>query len=271
MAASIIWRIWDIKEAKQGQIYEITVFLCGRTAQQSKQRLQGIREYASEQNIQLSMIDLSKRETSEQGERIEAELKYGIDGIWVDMPDAALKETLEKAAQKVPIVFTDADWNSNIMTQLRYHYEEMGIRLLEEACNGNKTDTCIIVTKKETIGNETDIQNKIILDFISSEGKKRNITIKQMECNDFSKYEGACIAIGIGTDPDLLALLEQGKIQKLLVLDEFGKGYMAGKLLKEMIHSPARIMEEKMENEYFIISPDTMFDAKYEKIVFTER
>lgn len=265
----------------------------------------GLRMASEDQGVEMVVVSEGEMTAKEQRAVIEQEIDNGADAVIVQpAPGEDTKKMLKKLEKKVPMMLVEsaagkAGEKSEIPVTEADHYA-IGKALADELLNdcgknlngktlqiySQRTDSEAIVNCEKGLKDRLkDSGTKVRWSHSSSLGGYEKNSLKEQEKIDFvialddrsvveageyamaGKLNGA-VVYGVGRSTEAVYWLDRGKVQCLVVPDEFNAGYQSltetAKLFKRSLHK----MSSKTVS-YTVIRQDTLFSKENQKILFT--
>lgn len=265
----------------------------------------GLRMAAEDQKVEMFVVSTGEMTEKEQASIIQQEIDNGADAVIVQpAPGKDTEKMLKKLEKKVPIMLVETvdgkeGEKSEIPVTEADHYA-IGKALADELLNdcgknlngktlqiySQRTDSEAVTNCEKGLKDRLqDSGTEVRWSQSDSPGDYENDSLKEQEKVDFvialddrsvvqageyamaGKLNGA-VVYGVGRSTEAVYWLDTGKVQCLVVPDEFNVGYQSltetVKLFKHSVHK----MNSKTVS-HTVIRQDTLFSKENQKILFT--
>lgn len=265
----------------------------------------GLRMAAEDQGVEMFVVSADEMTTEEQEELIRQEIDNGADAVIVQpAPGEKTEKMLKKLEKKVPIMLVECaagkDGEKSEIPVTEADNYEIGIALADELINdcgenlngkilqiySQKTDSEGIINcekglKKrlkdsgievqwsraasldENVKNSLNEQEKA--DFIIA--LDDSSVVQAGEYAQAGKLKGA-VVYGVGRSTEAVYWLDTGKVECLVVPDEFNIGYQSLTETAKTFKNSFYKMNSKTVS-YTVIRQDTLFSKENQRILFT--
>lgn len=265
----------------------------------------GLRMAAEDRQMELSIVTTEGAMTlEEERELIRQEIGNGADGLIVQpVPGPDTEEMLKKAEKKVPVILVESSAvpeEESAFPVASPDNHALGRTLAEELirdCQENlrgKTlgfvsrngESQAVLERKEGLkeglkgsgariswtadgafgeGEEDSLEGLPKVDFlIALDDESTTAAGEASAANDLH----GTIVYGIGTSTESVYYLDTGKVQCLIVPDEFNVGYQSLDEISRKLEHAFRRMEDR-QTAYTVIRRDTLFTTENQEILFT--
>lgn len=264
----------------------------------------GLRMAAEDQKVEMFVVSTGEMTEKEQASIIQQEIDNGADAVIVQpAPGKDTEKMLKKLEKKVPIMLVETvagkeGEKSEIPVTEADHYA-IGKALADELLNdcgknlngktlqiySQRTDSEAVTNCEKGLKDRLqDSGTEVRWSQSDSPGDYENDSLKEQEKVDFvialddrsvvqageyamaGKLNGA-VVYGVGRSTEAVYWLDTGKVQCLVVPDEFNVGYQSlTETVKFFKHSVQKMNSKTVSHT--VIRQDTLFSKENQKILF---
>lgn len=264
----------------------------------------GLRMAAEDQKVEMFVVSTGEMTEKEQASIIQQEIDNGADAVIVQpAPGKDTEKMLKKLEKKVPIMLVETvagkeGEKSEIPVTEADHYA-IGKALADELLNdcgknlngktlqiySQRTDSEAVTNCEKGLKDRLqDSGTEVRWSQSDSPGDYENDSLKEQEKVDFvialddrsvvqageyamaGKLKGA-VVYGVGRSTEAVYWLDTGKVQCLVVPDEFNVGYQSlTETVKFFKHSVHKMNSKTVSHT--VIRQDTLFSKENQKILF---
>ena len=286
IAIVIFLRVTLGKEEGQKQ-REISVILYSAGTGGWESLLEGAKRAEDDFSVNINFVTLREDATTQECfASIEREVAGGAEGIVLAVPDYENLYKLWLGKKfSIPIVTVESGFDESTITHIAADDYEMGRLLAEEILEDYEKQPQLIVglVRDEVSRESVREREKGFLETL--EGKAKIMDMKDLEgyflpdaavalhkeallklAEDTTSMMAYVPKYGIGSTAAAVALLDQGRIEKLVFQNEFNMGYLAVEALLEEIDNESH--KHSQHIDYYCVDAVTLYESPYEKLLF---
>ena len=270
------------KKEKQMEL-SVILYYAGAEGWQTLQ--EGLKQAEDDFSVNINYSILREGEGHvQQMEILQREIDNGAEGIILAAVDAqGVKEALEEADYKVPIVFVESGVDGDLYQCISADDYAMGKRLAElvlSEAEGWHESMNVGIMDEGIERHSVSLRKKGFLDTVEAQASQ-SLMIQEVsqQCQAvvcLSK-EAALSAMGssgvsndakiyaIGNTASIVAALDQGKIERLIFQNEYNAGYVS---VKTIVEKRQWAKSEEQRIDFYSVSRQELYGTQYEQLLF---
>lgn len=289
---------------KRPPVLNISVIVRGENSESWNIMKEGMEQAASEMNVNLNFLTLSKENSvEEQKKLIDREVSGRVDGLLISPVDSrAMAEKLEEASKAIPTVMIESAINTKEKLQyISCDNYSLGTSLAQEVIKNEGKKNIVLVKNNLQISSiyerytgfiDAIMETDLNLNFweISKDKSNLNEEIKNLLDNSKGKVivtfdtsilenigkikkelqEGSGVVYpvslyGTGTSNKVISYLEEGIVSATAVQNEFNVGYLGVKTVVDSINGKE---EEKTIIHSTVVNGSNMYSKENQPLLF---